>query len=877
MAVSSGRIKRKSLKLLEAEGLGVEDIFSTVKKDANKSPAAKKPITIASKSSEPERKKLKIKLTPTTPKQQPTAASEDSGKKSAEKKTTKKVKLNKDGTPKVRGAEGAACSNLKCSIAPTCGAAAVPSCCGSGKTSRWYHISSTDHYCNMCFEYFYRPNKRGYQEYLDWVQLWCKTAKADASLRMYMTDQLLLEWIRCTRCNKWRRLSKHNELTEQLIRTYVCEEPERQAGAKTTDSSPCDTPESKFVQYCKEPSWLKGLNLPLLLHYSPAAPFVTSYKPDLIGLSATSNNYTTALKNGHLTKESGLSPYFKPFNKENETEKALRLKPDKLHIEELMEFPEYEKYPTVYLGVRNLVLSLWNLNCKEWLTAEACEPYLICGGTVRIHVCTILLERIVRYLTYRGIINTGVLIPPSSWSPVLTADTRKRHRVVIIGAGAAGLGAARHLQNLGAEVLVLEAQDRIGGRVHDDQSLGVCVGRGAQIIICCINNPFSMMTEQLDLPMKHIREKCDLIDDKGNVVGDTIDRRVDFHFNAMLDIVADWRRDKRLNDDSNLYDKIEEMHKDFLSESQLSFSEEERQLFQFHIGNLEYACGTDLHNVSAIHWDQNERYPQFTGEHVLLVNGYSPILDKLAAEINIERGCRVTDIDYTGSVTVVTTADGKEYKADKVLVTVPVTILKQRMIKFNPELPKHKLKAIDQIGAGIIEKVGLQFSKRFWTVKDGDFFGYLQSQQSHRGLFNVFWDLTPKDCKSFVLMTYISGSAVQFIKDKTDAEVIELCMKTLQSMFPKQKVPEPSQYFVTHWRSDSDSQMAYSYIPVGQTGEIYDDIGEQIEDKIYFAGEATNRQFPQTVTGAYLSGIREAIKITETLQRLQEQPTKPTG
>lgn len=74
-------------------------------------------------------------------------------------------------------------------------------------------------------------------------------------------------------------------------------------------------------------------------------------------------------------------------------------------------------------------------------------------------------------------------------------------------------------------------------------------------------------------------------------------------------------------------------------------------------------------------------------------------------------------------------------------------------------------------------------------------------------------------------------------------------------------MPRPINWFVTRWREDPHIGMSYSYIKVGGKGEDYDSMAEQIGDKLYFAGEATNRQFPQTVSGALISGVREAEKI----------------
>lgn len=76
-----------------------------------------------------------------------------------------------------------------------------------------------------------------------------------------------------------------------------------------------------------------------------------------------------------------------------------------------------------------------------------------------------------------------------------------------------------------------------------------------------------------------------------------------------------------------------------------------------------------------------------------------------------------------------------------------------------------------------------------------------------------------------------------------------------------QEVPDPVKFFVTRWSKDPWLQMAYSFVRTGGSGEAYDIIAEDIQGKVFFAGEATNRHFPQTVTGAYLSGVREASKI----------------
>ena len=72
------------------------------------------------------------------------------------------------------------------------------------------------------------------------------------------------------------------------------------------------------------------------------------------------------------------------------------------------------------------------------------------------------------------------------------------------------------------------------------------------------------------------------------------------------------------------------------------FFQQEERLLQFHISNLEYACGSDLTNVSAKNWDQNETYPQFVGKHMMVSGGYAELLAKMAEGVNVRRNSEVS-------------------------------------------------------------------------------------------------------------------------------------------------------------------------------------------------------------------------------------------
>uniref|UniRef100_A0A8C0BMU3 Lysine demethylase 1B n=1 Tax=Buteo japonicus TaxID=224669 RepID=A0A8C0BMU3_9AVES len=539
---------------------------------------------------------------------------------------------------KYRKCEKAGCT----ATCPVCFASAAERCAKNGYTSRWYHLSCGEHFCNECFDHYYRSHKDGYEKYTAWKRIWTSNGKSEPSPKAFMADQQLPYWVQCTKpdCGKWRQLTKEIQLTPQIAKTYRCG-MKLNNSTKTEGSDQCSMPE------------------------------------DL-----------------------------------------------------------------------------------EALTPQKCIHHIIVRGLVRIR-CVQEMERILYFMTRKGLINTGIL----SVSPDQYLLPKEYHNksVIIVGAGAAGLAAARQLHNFGIKVIVLEAKDRIGGRVWDDKTFkGVTVGRGAQIVNGCVNNPMALMCEQ----------------------------------------------------------------------------------------------------VSARSWDHNEFFAQFAGDHTLLTVGYSTVIDKLAEGLDIRLNFPVQSIDYSGEEVQVTTADGAVWTTQKVLVTVPLALLQKNAIQFNPPLSEKKIKAINSLGAGVIEKIALQFPYRFWDskIQGADFFGHVPPNSSQRGLFSVFYDMDPEG-KQSILMSVVTGDAVTTIKNLDDKQVLQQCMTVLRELFKEQEVPDPVKFFVTRWSKDPWLQMAYSFVKTGGSGEAYDIIAEDIQGKIFFAGEATNRHFPQTVTGAYLSGVREASKI----------------
>ena len=282
------------------------------------------------------------------------------------------------------------------------------------------------------------------------------------------------------------------------------------------------------------------------------------------------------------------------------------------------------------------------------------------------------------------------------------------------------------------------------------------------------------------------------------------------------------------------------------------------------MANLSSALGASLTAVSARYWDQNEALPQLTGAHTMLVQGYSVLLCRLAQGIDIKYNVRIKHIDYsTDNEVSVTASDGSIHKGEKLLITAPLAVLKQNSLMWDPPLPDDKREAIQKLGAGIVEKVILQFPRRFWdkvlSEYGGPFFGCVPIAETP-GMFTVFYDTNPH---AAVLTASVSGPALAEYRGMSDEAVVSEALNTLRTYFPRENIPEPVRFRVSRWSDDENVGMTFSFLPVGVSGHTYDVMAQSVGNSLYFAGEATSRQFPQSVSGAVLSGWREAEKIVK--------------
>ena len=239
----------------------------------------------------------------------------------------------------------------------------------------------------------------------------------------------------------------------------------------------------------------------------------------------------------------------------------------------------------------------------------------------------------------------------------------------------------------------------------------------------------------------------------------------------------------------------------------------------------------------------------------MFTEGFQVIVNHLSEGLNVHVGETVKRVDWTGeTVRVVTMRD--EYLADKVLVTLPLGILKDKRVEFTPVLPSAKIKAISKLEMGIFNKCYLRFSEVFWP-EDIDWLEYIPAEH---GVWTQ-WVSLANAVDQPILLGFNAGNRGREIESWTDQKIVDSAMQTLHTIFGS-GIPAPIDFQITRWSSDPFTLGSYSFNPVGSHPKWRTELAQPVGNKLYFAGEATEQDSFGTAHGAYLSGIRAAQEIT---------------
>lgn len=416
----------------------------------------------------------------------------------------------------------------------------------------------------------------------------------------------------------------------------------------------------------------------------------------------------------------------------------------------------------------------------------------------------------------------------------------KGKTVVVIGAGISGLAAAKKLKQKGFTVIVLEAQEKVGGRLRTDRSLGVAFDEGASWIHGPNGNPITNLAAQSGAnTFLTDDDNVSVFDTSGSAYSDSLLTSSENQFNNALNAV------RNTGNQNQSFETV------FNS---LYPTQVNNRLWKYMLSAfLEFNTGGDISKLSSKYFYDDE---EFNGSDVIITNGYDKVTDYLSQGLDIRLNTRVSAIDYSSpNIKVSTNTDVIE--AEYVIVSVPLGVLKNNAISFTPALPTDKATAIVKTNMGNVNKFLLIWNSPFWDTN----LQYIGYTPDTKGKFNYFLNVK-KFTTANALMTFAFGDYATVTESMSDSEIINEVMLHLKSIYGN-SIPNPTNMLRTKWGQNVNTYGAYSYATNGTTTADFDTLAKSINNKLFFAGEHTNREYRGTVHGAYLSGIREADKIID--------------
>ncbi len=437
-------------------------------------------------------------------------------------------------------------------------------------------------------------------------------------------------------------------------------------------------------------------------------------------------------------------------------------------------------------------------------------------------------------------------------------------RVIIVGAGWAGLTAANALRNAGIDHVLLEGRDRIGGRAHTVDLDGVPIDLGCSWIHDPIGNPLTTFADQAAVARRNADHTLDALTYRMSDarLGRELDQTeklaalvhgASFMFGEAAGIAAE------LGPTASIFDGAQR----YLDRHGLVG--DARRHAAFVIRSLselsENFPWTKLSLDGAVHRDL-----LYTGGlGVFPVGGYERLYRAMAGPEDVRLSHEVEAIERTrDGVTVHAVVPGVRrrvsFRGSHVIVAVPLGVLKSRRgIRFSPRLPHDKIAAIQRVGFGHIEKVAMRFDDAFWA------------DASHTHILNVssrpqfrlpLWVDVDRISGEPALVAFSGGADARRIRALGARGALEVTLARLSEILGV-AVPPPRAWHVTNWGGDRFTEGGYTATALGASPGDFDVLAAPVDGRVLFCGEHTHRHRYAHADGAMSTGIREAKRVLQ--------------